>query len=149
LEIPKLGIKIPIVGVPLVNGEWDVSWLLKEAGWLNGTAYPTWDGNSVLTGHVYDSNGQPGPFVGLEKLKWDDKIIVHANGYNYIYQVRENLVVKPDDKSPLKHEEDAWITLITCKTFNKTTKTYENRVAVRAILMNVEKERAPYVPGGR
>jgi len=50
LEIPRLGVQMPIVGVPQADGQWDVSWLGNDAGWLNGTAFPTWSGNSVLAG---------------------------------------------------------------------------------------------------
>jgi LPXTG-site transpeptidase (sortase) family protein len=149
LEIPSQGVNIAIVGVPLVDGDWNVAWLGKQAGWLQGTAYPTWEGNSVLTGHVYDANGKPGPFVSLGNLKWGDKILIHYNGYVYVYKVRENLVVKPNDTSPLRHEEDSWLTLITCKTYDQATNTYSNRVAVRAELISVEEEKATYTPGGR
>jgi len=141
LEIPGLGVNIPIVGVPLVDGDWDVSWLSKQAGWLNGTAFPGWEGNSGLTGHVYLANGQPGPFVGLGKLKWGDKILVHAYGSLYTYEVRENRTVNPTNTSVLKHEDDSWLTLITCKTYNEATNTYSSRIAVRAILVNVQKDK--------
>ena len=50
LEIPKLTVSTSIVGVPLSNDGWDVAWLGKDAGWLNGTSFPTWTGNSVITG---------------------------------------------------------------------------------------------------
>jgi uncharacterized repeat protein (TIGR01451 family) len=49
VEIPRLGAKIPIVGVPLVDNNWDVSWLWRDAGWLNDTVFPSWKGNSALT----------------------------------------------------------------------------------------------------
>ena len=90
LEIPRLGINIPIVGVPLKNGIWDTAWLGKQAGWLEGSAFPSWNGNSVLTSHVYLSNGLPGPFVYLSKLKFGDKVIVHAFGQKYIFEVQTN-----------------------------------------------------------
>jgi hypothetical protein len=63
VEIPSLKINIPIVGVPLKNGVWNVAWLGRQAGWLEGSAFPSWNGNSTLTSHVYLSNGLPGPFV--------------------------------------------------------------------------------------
>ncbi|HET7145127.1 MAG TPA: sortase, partial [Anaerolineales bacterium] len=140
-EIPSLNVNIPIVGVPLVNGAWDLTWLDSQAGWLNGTAFPGWDGNSVLTGHVYLSNGKPGPFVSLGNLKWGSKIIVHALGYTYTYEVRENLTVESNDTTILKHEDKAWLTLITCKTFNEGTNTYVSRIAVRAVLVNAHKDK--------
>ncbi|HEY5730169.1 MAG TPA: sortase, partial [Anaerolineales bacterium] len=138
LEIPSLRIKIPIVGVPKKNGTWDVSWLAKQAGWLEGTAFPSWSGNSVLTSHVYDSNGLPGPFVNLNKLKFGDSIIIHAYGQRYIFEVRTNQVVDPKDESALTHEERSWLTLITCKEYDERTNTYKKRVVVRAVLVSVK-----------
>jgi LPXTG-site transpeptidase (sortase) family protein len=137
VEIPSLGVKIPVVGVPKKNGTWNVSWLGNQAGWLEGTAFPSWNGNSVLTGHVYNSNGLPGPFVNLNKLKYGDQIIIHAYGQNYIFEVRSDEVVEPNDKSVLKHEEKPWLTLVTCKDYDEKTNTYKKRVVVRAVLVKV------------
>jgi LPXTG-site transpeptidase (sortase) family protein len=137
LEIPSLGVKIPIIGVPGKNGTWDVSWLGKQAGWLEGSAFPSWSGNSVLTSHVYTSNGLPGPFVNLNKLKYGDQIIVHAYGQKYIFEVQTNQVVAPNDTSAFKHEEKSWLTLITCKEYDEKTNSYQKRVIVRAVLVKV------------
>jgi len=137
VEIPSLGIKIPVVGVPLKNGEWDVSWLANQAGWLEGSAFPSWSGNSVLTGHVYGSDGLPGPFVKLNSLKYGDKILVHAYGRVYAYEVRTNTVVEPNDTSVFKHEEKSWLTLVTCKEYDKISNAYRKRVVVRAVLVSV------------
>jgi hypothetical protein len=68
LEIPALDIKTAIVGVPLVNDDWDVTWLTSQAGWLEGSAFPTHVGNSILTSHVFLPNGLPGPFINLQQL---------------------------------------------------------------------------------
>jgi len=150
LEIPSLGMNMPIVGVPLAAGDWDVSWLEKQAGWLDGTAFPGWEGNSVLTAHVYLANGKPGPFVGIGNLKWGDTIIIHAYGSAYTYEVRENRTVSPTNTSVLKHEEDSWLTLITCKTYIEATNKYSSRIAVRATLVNVQADELEGIPkGGR
>jgi LPXTG-site transpeptidase (sortase) family protein len=141
LEIPSIGVKATIVGVPKKNGAWDVSWLGKQVGWLEGSAFPSWSGNSVLTGHVYDSNGLPGPFVNLHKLKYGDKVIIHAYGQRYIFEVRTNQVVDPNDTSAFKHEDKSWLTLITCKEYDEKTNTYKKRVVVRAVLVKVEWDR--------
>jgi LPXTG-site transpeptidase (sortase) family protein len=140
LEIPGLRVSIPIVGVPKKNGTWNVSWLSNEAGWLEGTAFPSWSGNSVLTSHVYMSSGLPGPFVNLNKLKFGDKIIVHAYGQKYIFEVQTNATVTPNDRSVMKHEDKPWLTLITCKDYDEKTQTYRNRIVVRAVLTKVEWE---------
>jgi LPXTG-site transpeptidase (sortase) family protein len=141
LEIPSLGIKTSIVGVPRSGGAWDVSWLAGQAGWLQGTAFPTWQGNSVVTGHVYLPNGKPGPFVNLPKLRWGDQIIVHAFGQRHVYEVRMNRVDMPDDLSALKHEDQAWLTLITCRGYDESNNIYKYRIVTRAVLMKVEAER--------
>ena len=137
LDIPALKLNIPIVGVPLVNGAWDVTWLSNQAGYLNGTAFPTWNGNSVLTAHVYDSNGLPGPFNGLVNLKWGDQVILHAFGNKYIYEIRENQEIWPSDLSPLEHKDGIWLTLLTCRQYNLKTHNYDHRQMARAVLIKV------------
>jgi len=137
LEIPSLGVKIPVVGVPQKNGTWDVTWLGRQAGWLAGTAFPSWTGNSVLTSHVYLSDGLPGPFLNLNKIKYGEKIIIHAYGQKYIFEVNANQVVEPTDTSAFKHEDKPWLTLITCKEYDAKTNTYKKRVVIRAVLVSV------------
>ncbi len=140
LEIPRLGVQMPIVGVPQqADGEWDVSWLGDQAGWLNGTAFPTYEGNSVLTGHVYDAYGNPGPFVYLNWLWWGDEVIVHAWGAQYVYEVRQVMQVAPGaTSSVIKHEELPWVTLITCRGYDEASNSYKYRVVVRAVLVDVK-----------
>jgi LPXTG-site transpeptidase (sortase) family protein len=131
---------MPVVGVPLKNGDWNVTWLGKEAGWLEGTAFPSWKGNSVITSHVYLSNGLPGPFVNLSMLKYGEKVIVHVSGQKYIYEVRSNEIVSPSDTSAFRHEEKAWLTLVTCKEYDEKTNNYRKRVVIRAVLVSVTSE---------
>ncbi|MBV6393172.1 MAG: hypothetical protein KPEEDBHJ_02408 [Anaerolineales bacterium] len=96
LEIPSQKIKSNIVGVPQNEDDtWSVDWLGDDTGWLNGTAFPTWNGNSVLTAHVTNANGLPGPFADLKSLKYGDQIIVHLYGQQYIYEVRASPVPTP------------------------------------------------------
>ena len=103
-----MNLQMPIVGVPQVEGEWDVSWLGDQAGWLHGSAFPTWSGNSVLTGHVWDAFNLPGPFFGLDALQYSDKVIVHAWDAEYIYEVRSIKLVLPSNVDEMmKHEGPA------------------------------------------
>lgn len=140
LEIPSLGVKVPIVGVPKKNGTWNVAWLENQAGWLEGSAFPSWSGNSVLTSHVYLSSGLPGPFVNLNKMKYGDTVVVHAYGQKYTFAVQTNAIVNPTDASVMKHEEKPWLTLVTCKDYDPKTNTYLKRLVVRAILVRVDWE---------
>jgi LPXTG-site transpeptidase (sortase) family protein len=146
LEIPSLGVQMPIVGVPLGPDGWDVSWLGKNAGWLNGTAFPTSSGNSVITGHVYGADGLPGPFVNLKTLSWDDQVIIHYAGQRYIYKVRTNAVISPTDTSIFSHKDYPWLTLLTCKDYNIQTNSYAHRVAIGAVLVQIESDPSPGSP---
>jgi LPXTG-site transpeptidase (sortase) family protein len=137
LEIPVLKVKTPIVGVEFRDGNWDVSWLQDQTGWLNGTAYPTWKGNSVLTGHVVNADGKPGVFSRLKALGVGEYIFVMNAGYRYTYKVESNAYVSPQDASVMKHEDKSFLTLITCDTYDEKTGMYLRRVVVRAALVDV------------
>ncbi|MBC7878333.1 MAG: sortase [Anaerolineales bacterium] len=138
IEIPVLKVKTSIVGVQLKKGNWDVSSLQNQAGWLNGTAYPTWEGNSVLTGHAVNINGKAGVFSSLKYLNAGEYIFVYDAGYRYTYKVVSNKHVQPNDITVLQHEEKAYITLITCDIYDEKAGTYLSRVAVRAVLVDIQ-----------
>jgi LPXTG-site transpeptidase (sortase) family protein len=139
LEIPKLKVKMDIVGVPVTEKEWDVTWLGNDAGWLNGSAFPTWSGNSVLTGHVWDAYNKPGPFAQLKNLKYGDKLLVHAFGQVYTYEIQESKLVSQASVSTVfKHEKNSWITLVTCEAYQEFSQQYSYRRIVRAALVRVE-----------
>jgi LPXTG-site transpeptidase (sortase) family protein len=138
LRIPALGVATSIVGVPLEEDGWDVTWLWNQVGYLDGSAFPGWNGNSVLTGHVYLPNGMPGPFVGLDQLGWGDPVIVEVYGTRYTFEVRESLLYSPDDNRIIRHEETPWLTLVTCQGFNEQTGEYRWRRVVRAVLIRAE-----------
>lgn len=143
LEIPAQGVRAPIVGVPLAeNGEWSVGWLYDQVGWLQGTAFPGQNGNAVLTAHVYNADGRPGPFVGLRGLSYGDQIVLHAFGQRYVYAVRTSTVVSPQDARAItRHEDRSWLTLITCQGYNADTNQYAYRRIVRAVLIEVGADR--------
>lgn len=142
LEIPRLKMTADILGVPLdaSTGTWDIKWLSTQIGWLNGTAFPTSLGNSVLTAHVYEASGLPGPFKDLESLKWGDQVIIHDQGKRYVYEVQTVRVVSPDSQAAFEHKDEAWLTLVTCKGFNEKTDAYNWRVVVQAVLVSVTNE---------
>jgi len=138
LEIPSLGLTASIVDVPRSPHGWDVTWLDNNAGWLEGSAFPTWQGNSVLTGHVWDADNTPGLFADLKQLRFDDRIYVHAWGQTYVYAVRENRLLAPDQVNvALMHKDHAWLTLITCEGYLPATGDYQYRRMVRAVLVDV------------
>ena len=139
LEIPRLDVNAVITGVPVLGDGWDVSWLGAKAGWLEGTSFPTHAGNSALSAHVYDANGQPGIFNGLASLKWGDEVIVHY-GRDYVYEVRKvNEYVRPNAIDlALQHEDYPWLTLITCKGYDAESNSYVWRVVVQAVQVRID-----------
>lgn len=137
LEIPSLGARAAITSVPRSENGWDITWLWDQAGYLEGTAFPTWSGNTGITAHVYLSSGLPGPFARLKELRWGDEVIIQAYGSSYVYEVREVRFVRPSDLSILGHEDRDWLTLITCFGYSERRDTYLWRVAARAVLVEV------------
>lgn len=141
IEIPALQLKTSITGIPLEAAGWDVTWLNRQVGWLEGTAYPTWGGNTVLTAHGYTADGNAGPFALLQYLKYGDTIIIHLGGMKYIYAVRSNLLINPNNTYWLtRHEKLDWVTLITCQQYDEKTRSYRYRRVVRAVLIRAEQE---------
>lgn len=148
LEIPALGVRLRILGVPQTASGWDVTWLHDQAGYLHGTAFPTTTGNSVITAHVWLASGKKGPFYGLEGMRYGQNVILHAWGLRYIYSVREVDLVTPRDPSIFRHEERPWITLVTCRDYDEMRAIYHQRVAVHAVLVAIEEEQTRLVRGG-
>jgi len=138
LEIPILRLKLPIVGVPMKNKTWDVNWLLNQAGWLEGSAFPGYSGNSVLTSHVTLPYGQPGPFADLQKLKLGDKVFVHAFGDLYIYEIKSFSERYATDPAILQPESKSWLTLVTCADYDEQAGTYRKRLVFKAALLQVQ-----------
>ena len=139
LEIPSLGVSTPIVGVPQSGSEWDVTWLGNSAGYLYGSAFPTWAGNTVITGHVWDAYNQPGIFSELKTLEYGDQVQIRAWGQTYTYEVRESkLLTKNNVNAAFQSEEYDWVTLVTCEFYNPFNEEYLFRRAVRAVLISVQ-----------
>jgi LPXTG-site transpeptidase (sortase) family protein len=76
----------------------------------------------------------------LYRLKYGEKVLIHAYGQKYIFEVRSSEIVSPSDISAFKHEEKAWLTLVTCKEYDEKTNSYRKRVVVRAVLVSVVEE---------
>lgn len=141
LEIPALNLDASIVGVPVSADGWGLEWLGDDVGYLDGTAFPGWAGNSVLTGHVYLPDGSPGPFTGLGTLRYNAAIVLHSYGQRYTYAVRSVTQIEAADvESVFTHEDRAWLTLVTCQGFDEQTGEYRARLLVRAVLLSVEDE---------
>ena len=138
LNIPQLGINAAIVGVPQGAGGWDVRWLGEDAGFLEGTAFPTTAGNTVITAHVWDADNSAGLFAGIYRLEYGERFSIVYGGTRYTYEVRSNDLMSPASSAPLAHEDLDWVTLITCQGFDPDTGLYRFRRVVRAVLVAVD-----------
>ena len=140
LQLPALGVRSEILGVPFDNGDWDVTWLGDNVGWLQNTAYPgSLDaGNTVITGHSINYLGRPGVFANLQMLSYGSPIVITAFGETYTYTVQDVETVYADTTQVLSQNTDLpTLTLITCKFYNPSTNEYEGRVVVQAVLTDV------------
>ena len=137
LEIPELGLKAEVVGVPLSEDGWETTWLWNQVGWLEGTAFPSWSGNSGIAGHNILPSGRAGPFYSLDQLGKGDEIWVRAFGDVYVFSVRNVSLVGPKQIDSLEHKDQPWLTLITCQTYDESTQSYRQRVIVQAVLIDV------------
>jgi LPXTG-site transpeptidase (sortase) family protein len=90
-----------------------------------------------------------GPFADIGELKWGDRIIVHAYGVAFEYEVRQNRTVGPSNTTVLNHEDEPWLTLITCKTYIESTGEYKSRIAIRAVLVGAEESNSTVGGGDR
>jgi len=141
LEIPALGVQATILGVPLTAQGWDVAWLGRSVGWLEGSAFPTWVGNTVLAGHVWNADNTPGIFAGLKTLQYGERVVIHAWGQRYVYEVRKKCFLNAAESErlfvPQTHD---WLTLLTCTEYDPAAEQYRKRLAVCAVLVAVEPE---------
>jgi len=134
LEIPKIGLNSQVVGIPYQGNTWNVQWLSNDVGHLEGTAYPTHFGNSVIAGHLNLPDGTDGPFADIHQLAWGDQIIIHLDGHDYVYEVREIFQTNPNDLDILvKDGNYDWLTLITCKDYDPATQSFGLRTVVVAV----------------
>lgn len=139
LEIPGLDLEMNITNIPLVNDKWDVTWLGNDAGHLTGSAFPTFNGNTVITGHVWDALNQPGPFAQLKSLNYGDQFMIRAWGQVYTYEIREvRLVRESSVEYVMQHEDFDWVTLVTCENYSSQSDRYRYRRVVRAVLVSVD-----------
>ena len=117
---------IPRLGLSAVIAEGDDDATLKVAiGHLPDTPLPWHDGNSALAGHR-DTFFRP-----LQHIRVGDELRVSTARGDFRYQVRETMVVGPNDVWVLDPTDRPMLTLITCYPFSYVGKA-PRRFIVRA-----------------
>jgi sortase A len=122
IEIPKISInKIFVEG----TGRED---LKKGPGHYPGTPLPGQVGNAAIAGHR-TTYGHP--FFDLDQLARGDKIITTSVAGRYTYEVRDTLIVHPEDTYVVDNTPDAQLTLTTCNPKYSA----RERLVIKAVLV--------------
>lgn len=146
--IPKIGKNIPLIDIKqkTVSGASELNDIFMkelENGVIRypGSARPWENGNTFIFGHSsnfpwleWDYNDV---FALLDKVVFDDEIIVYYGQEKYTYKIRTKNVIRPGDVSVLKSDSDdsrAQITLMTCWPIGTTL----NRLVLTGELVSVE-----------
>ena len=144
LLIPQLNVDETIVTVTIVDGEWDISGLDSQVGWLTTTGQqPGADWAMAFVGHVSLQNGTSGPFGYLWRLREGAEIILQADATQYVYTLTEKRAVGPDAVKELYIPDGDQIVLMTCDNWDLVNWRYTERLLVLAQLVE---ERADPVP---
>jgi len=123
ISIPKIE-----VNVALSEGV-DVETLKYAVGHFTGTPMTGKKGNFCVAGHrSYAYNEY---FNRLDELTIGDKISVTTLGGEFIYEVYESKVVRPEETSVLDNTESSEITLVTCTPIRVAT----HRLIVKGRMM--------------
>lgn len=149
IVIPKIGKNIPLLDITQTTVEGknelnDIFMKELENGVIRypGSAKPGEDGNSFIFGHSSNFPWIDGDFNDvfalLDKVVFDDEIVVYYGQEKYIYKVRSKNVIRPGDVSVLKSNEKSGkkeLTLMTCWPIGTTL----NRLVLTADLIEIQK----------
>lgn len=144
--IPKIGKNIPLIDIKqeTVEGIDELNNIFMEElenGVVRypGSAKPGQDGNTFIFGHSsnfpwmeWDYNDV---FSLLDKVTFDDEVIVYYEQKKYTYKIRTKEVIRPGDVSVLKRDKGkSEITLMTCWPIGTTL----NRMILIGELVDVK-----------
>lgn len=148
IVIPKIGKNIPLLditqekvgGVDELN---DIFMKELENGVIRypGSAKPGNEGNSFIFGHSSNFPWMGGEFNDvfalLDKVVFDDEIIVYYGQEKYTYKISKKNVIRPGDVSVLKNDnkDRKQITLMTCWPIGTTL----NRLVLTGELIEISK----------
>jgi LPXTG-site transpeptidase (sortase) family protein len=133
-----------------INGKVAAIWDVAEyaIGQHRGSANPGEGGNIVLAGHV---GGYGHVFRDLFYVHPGDQITVYSGGQEFLYVVKERLIVEEDDAPPEQRIQNAkliaptdheQITMITCWP-PKGPDKFKQRVVVHAVPVSAPASPAP------
>jgi LPXTG-site transpeptidase (sortase) family protein len=120
--IPKINVEAPIIFMESTKNPDILEALKNGVTHLAGTAMPGRIGNMFITGHssyYWWSDGKYNQvFALLPQLKANDLVYVYYKGGEYIYKVRDSIVVKPTQIEVMDQTLTPIMSLMTCVPIN-------------------------------
>ncbi len=136
LVIPKIKVDVPIIFMQSSKNEDILEAIKNGVAHFVGTAMPGRIGNMFITGHssyYWWSGGKYNQvFALLPQLKANDLIYVYYKGAEYVYQVKNSIIVKPTQIEVLDQTIIPTLSLMTCVPLGTNLK----RLIVRADLIS-------------
>lgn len=134
LVIPAINVTANIQHLGVTpEGEMEVPENVADVSWFKLGSLPGKMGSAVIAGHVNDSNGDPGVFIDLNKLKKDDTIsVLDDKGKTTVFIVREIRLLNPGfAEEVFNANHGTHLNLITCDgVWDETTGGYSKRLVV-------------------
>jgi LPXTG-site transpeptidase (sortase) family protein len=135
LIIPSLNIDENIVPIHIRDGQWDLENLGTGVGWLETTGARPGDSLAmVLAGHMTLTGAERGAFAYLQTIERGASVIYRFGDMEYIYAVTDKGRLPPGAVEPLYVADGRVLLLMTCTDWDSASRTYANRLWVRAAL---------------
>ncbi len=133
----KANLVAEIIQLPFGKDDnWDLTYLNRFAGHLEGTPKVGQGGNHVLAGHVEMKDGTPGPFASINLLAPGDIVTLMDDTPNQPtvkrYMVTTIKIVSPNDLNEIRNHGFEELTLVTCQDYDAKGRLYRTRVVVHA-----------------
>lgn len=124
----------------MVEGQWDISQVESDIGWLQTTGeYPGDDQGMTFVGHVTRPWPEiAGPLAELAFMKPGDELIYRKDGTDYVYALEKFLKVDPQSVESLYVPDGDVLSLATCSTWNYVSFDYDERLIARFRLTRAE-----------
>jgi LPXTG-site transpeptidase (sortase) family protein len=137
IVIPALKLDAAVERAAFDGQSWTVAGLGSAVGWLDTTSIPGQGGNTVLAGHLTQSQTTIGPFRRLLFLQAGEKIEVYTAERVYTYMLREQYLTRPTNLAPVAPSDTPRLTLVTCAEWDAKAGLYRTRRVAVADLIQV------------
>ncbi|MEA2006981.1 MAG: sortase [Patescibacteria group bacterium] len=123
IRIPSVEIEAPIIWAQSENEEDVLRKLDEGVVHYPGSAFPSMNGNSYITGHSsyysWNKSEYKDVFAKLNKVSFGDEIVIHMSLKNgkkiaIVYSVVSSEVVVADDERLFRDYEGSELTVVTC-----------------------------------